>query len=119
MAGRLCLSNHAKKLIMDSAPGTTFPIIFARGVQTLTSGRHTFVISSVANWGWEPAATAARDPEVTPREIGILSVRGGACQLSVRNKKGGVANRPSPQSPKGILGSPPPPTFEVQAPGQF
>jgi len=31
------------------------------------------------------------------------------CQVTCRReiKKGGVANRPSPQSPKGILGSPP------------
>src|SRR3989442_15556646 len=32
--------------------------------------------------------------------------------------KGGVANRPSPQSPKGILGSPPPLVQTMQAPGQ-
>src|SRR5712691_2883322 len=32
--------------------------------------------------------------------------------------KGGVANRPSPQSPKGILGSPPPLARRMQAPGQ-
>ena len=32
--------------------------------------------------------------------------------------KGGVANRPSPQSPKGILGSPPPLVQRMQAPGQ-
>src|SRR6266487_6319247 len=32
--------------------------------------------------------------------------------------KGGVANRPSPQSPKGILGSPPPLAQRMQAPGQ-
>ncbi len=32
--------------------------------------------------------------------------------------KGGVANRPSPQSPKGILGSPPPLVQRMQALGQ-
>jgi hypothetical protein len=33
-------------------------------------------------------------------------------------EKGGVASRPSPQSPKGILGLPPPLLKEVQAESQ-
>jgi hypothetical protein len=37
---------------------------------------------------------------------------------SVKKSKGGRANRPSPQSPKGILGSRPP-TFRVQAISHF
>src|SRR2546427_13008850 len=60
----------------------------------------------------------------TLAEFGISGVFWGVgdsgedFQVTSRRKcKGGVANRPSPQSPKGILGSPPPLAYEVQAPG--
>jgi len=52
---------------MDSAPGMPFPIIFALGVQTLTSGGRTFVISSVVDWGGEPAATVGTEHQVPCR----------------------------------------------------